>query len=376
MGGHQRLAVLRDLGHTQVDVVVVNLPSAKEKALNIALNKITGHWDERKLADLLHELVQLPQIDLEVTGFQHHEVDSLLESVFGGQIEDGADDRSEDVDDEQPVITKAGELIELGQHRLLCGDSTDPEQVRRLMAGERAILFATDPPYLVDYDGENRPTGKARKSKLPSAGDAFDWDDAEANPELYEKFISAAMAEAIAPNAAWYCWHASRRQSMVETAWNSAGAFVHQTILWAKDHALPGRCWFNWAHEPCFFGWVKPHRPPRRSTQRLSTIWQIPSSYAGRPQEHPTAKPVELFARPMRQHMRRGEICYEPFAGSGSQIVAAQKLGRRCLAIEISPHYCDAIVRRWIKYVGLSAAPAKLITRYGLSAVAGKEQTR
>ena len=173
-----------------------------------------------------------------------------------------------------------------------------------------------------------------------------------------------AVAEAVAQNAAWYCWHASRRQAMVEEIWNKFGAFVHQQIIWVKDRPILTRSWYSWQHEPCFFGWVRPHQPHRVADDFLSSTWHIPTVRPGQCTDHPTSKPVEVFAIPMRQHTRRGDICYEPFCGSGSQLIAAEQLGRRCCALEISPHYCDVIVRRWIHFVGEDHAPADLVRRY------------
>jgi len=127
--------------------------------------------------------------------------------------------------------SRTGDLWILGDHRLLCGDSTSAADVRRLMNGERAMLFATDPPYLVDYDGSNHPT----RNKDWSASYGTTWDDSSQGAELYDSFIAAAVAEAITEDAAWYCWHASRRQAMLEACWEKAGAFVHQQIIWVKD---------------------------------------------------------------------------------------------------------------------------------------------
>lgn len=378
VGGHQRFKILLDQGLTAVQVSVVDLPPEREKALNIALNKISGDWDEQKLAELLDELVNFPEIDVEITGFTIPDIDDLLAKV-NGEPDDG---RKDDVDVlelldlDRAAITKPGELIELGQHRLLCGDSTDPEQVRLVMNGQRASLFATDPPYLVNYDGTNHPVkrgGKGKAQRGSGGGDknkdwsgtyGITWDDADANPDLYENFIRAAVDVAILPDAAWYCWHASRRQGMVEAAWEKYGAFVHQQIIWVKDRPILTRSWYSWQHEPCFFGWVRPKKPKRAADDYPTTIWSIPTVPVGQPTEHPTSKPVQLFAIPMHQHTRRGDICYEPFCGSGSQLIAAEKLGRRCFAIEISPHYCDVIVRRWIEYVGTGTAPKALVERY------------
>jgi len=368
VGGHQRFKILVDEGARTLEVSVVDLTLEREKALNIALNKIQGEWDERKLAELLDELIKTPDFDVELTGFDLPDaqelVASLLEDDSGGR--DDAFDVEAALDLNRPATTKVGELLELGCHRLLCGDSTDPKQVQRVMDGQRAILFATDPPYLVNYDGTNHPgkRGAKDKNKNWSKSYGITWDDADANPDLYENFYKVAVAEAISPNAAWYCWHASRRQSMVEAVWQKHGAFVHQQIIWAKDRPILTRSWYSWQHEPCFFGWVRPQKPPRHSKDYPSTVWHIPTVPVGQKTDHPTSKPVELFGIPMRQHTRRGDICYEPFCGSGSQLIAAEKLGRRCFALEISPHYCDVIVRRWIDYVGLGKAPAALVKRY------------
>ncbi|MHC4610272.1 MAG: DNA-methyltransferase [Planctomycetota bacterium] len=217
-----------------------------------------------------------------------------------------------------------------------------------------------------------KASSKARRRKSRnknwSRSYAVTWDDAEANPKLYEDFYRLAVAEAITANAAWYCWHASRRQAMVEEVWHKFGAFVHQQIIWAKDRPILTRSWYSWQHEPCFFGWVRPHQPHRVADDFLSSIWHIPTVGPGQRTDHPTSKPVEVFAIPMRQHTHRGDVCYEPFCGSGSQLIAAEQLGRRCYALEISPHYCDVIVRRWIHFVGEHNARADLVERYRLVA--------
>ena len=169
------------------------------------------------------------------------------------------------------------------------------------------------------------------------------------------------MAEAIEPNAAWYCWHASRRQAMLEAVWEKHGAFVHQQIIWAKDRPILTRSWYMWQHEPCFFGWVRPKKPPRIADDYPPTVWNIPTIPAGQTTDHPTSKPVELFAIPMRQHTKAGDVCYEPFAGSGSQIIAAEQLSRRCYAIEISPVFCDVVVKRYEDFTGQKAERVILV---------------
>ncbi len=391
VGGHQRFKVLVARGDTEADVSVVDLPPEREKALNVALNNIAGDWDPRKLAQLLDELVEIPGFDVELTGFDVPDVNALIaESLPLSEMNQEDDfDVEAELQADRPIVTRPGDLIELRKldddprfrgHRLLCGDCTDAVQVRRLMRDDRAILFATDPPYLVDYDGTNHPGASKRIEKLKnkswSDSYAVTWDDASANPDLYENFIKVAIEEAIERNAAWYIWHASRRQAMVEAAWEKFGAFVHQQLIWVKDRPILTRSWFSWQHEPCFFGWVRPHKPPRRAEDYPSSTWNVPTIRPGQATEHPTSKPLELFRIPLRQHTRAGELCYEPFAGSGSQIIAAEQLGRRCNAIEISPRYCDVVVRRFIAFVGKHNLDPEFVERYSVPEQATKPDTK
>lgn len=292
VGGHQRLSVMSDLGHREAEVVVVNLTPEREKALNLALNKIQGDWDEPKLATLLRDLGSLSDFDLGLTGFGQREIDELLARIPGvGDAlgDDAAFDATAALDTQNPAVTKPGELLTLGRHRLLCGDSTKTADVRRLMGRERAILFATDPPYLVGYDGTNHPgakgTTRPSKNKDWSGSYGVTWDDADANPELYDQFIGVAVAEALLPNAAWYCWHASRRQAMVEAAWVKHGAFVHCQIVWSKNRPVLTRTWYGWQHEPCFMGWrTDPSRPasPRKCSAPSGRSTSSPTGPSGR----------------------------------------------------------------------------------------------
>jgi len=234
--------------------------------------------------------------------------------------------------------------------------------VKLLMAGERAPLCFTDPPYLVNYDGTNRP-GAGRRSKGKTVR-AENWDNPEAQHDLFLKFTQVALSEAVRANAAFYSFHASRNQAALEAAWKACGLFVHQQIIWVKERPLPGRSWYAWQHEPLFFGWVRPHKPAGVSGKTLSTVWHLPIPAGKERPDHPTPKPVEVFCIPMRQHTLAGEICYEPFAGSGTQMIAAEKLKRRCFAIERDPRYCDVIVRRYIQNVGAETVNPQLVERY------------
>ncbi|MEF9600893.1 ParB N-terminal domain-containing protein [Paracoccus sp. PXZ] len=351
IAGHGRVLAARLLGMDTVPAITLaGLSDSQRRALVLADNRIAlnAGWDEALLALELSDL-KGAGFDLGIMGFEDGELDRLLA---------GADE--EDEGSTPPVVipepprnpaSRAGDLWILGDHRLLCGDSTSHDDVRRLMNGERAVLFATDPPYLVDYDGSNHPTG----NKDWSQSYGVTWDDSSQGAELYDGFIGAAVAEAITEDAAWYCWHASRRQAMLEECWERAGAFVHQQIIWVKDRGVLTRSHYLWKHEPCFMGWRRPNRPPKVADQTLPSTWDMPSFTKDERPDHPTPKPLDAFGIPMRQHVARGGLCYEPFCGSGSQIMAGQANGRRVFAMEISPAYVDVAVERWQAETGREA---------------------
>lgn len=354
IAGHGRVLAAEKLGLTEVPVIVLeHLTEAQQRAYRIADNKLTelGAWDDNLLSGELQELAA-DDFDLSLIGFADGELDRLLAMPSEGE---GAQEPGT-----PPVVipepprnpaSRTGDLWILGDHRLLCGDSTNADDVRRLMNGERAILFATDPPYLVDYDGSNHPT----RNKDWSASYGTTWDDSSQGAELYDGFIAAAIAEAIAEDAAWYCWHASRRQAMLEQCWEKAGAFVHQQIIWVKDRGVLTRSHYLWKHEPCFMGWIKGKRPPKVADQTLPSTWEMASFAKDERPDHPTPKPLDAFGIPMRQHVARGGLCYEPFSGSGSQIMAGQANDRRVFAMEISPAYVDVAIERWQAETGQDA---------------------
>ena len=239
-------------------------------------------------------------------------------------------------------------------HRLMCGDSTNPEDVARLMGDDRAVLLAADPPYLVGYDGRNRPRGP---KDWRGTYREFHWD--EKRPEEAEgfllDFLKLGLAHSV-ENVAVYVWHASAMYSVLEAALRAAGLHVHQQIVWVKPVAVIGFCFYNYQQEPKRVHWTNEH----------STVWQVDWQGSARPEKigpeatsHPTQKPVELFAIPMPHHTPPGDVCYEPFCGSGSQLIAAERLGRGCFAMELEPAYVDVAIRRWRNYTGRRAAHAE-----------------
>jgi len=357
IAGHQRLVAARRLGLKAVPVVFVDISEEQSRLLNLALNRISGDWDNELLARLLADLNAVPDIDLSLSGFGDDELKKLLKSLDARdkreRIESFDLDAALEAAQAQPVARR-GDIFLLGDHRLMCGDSTSEADVTALMAGERAVLFATDPPYLVGYDGTNHPHKWNEPDKNKDWSDSYGvtWDDADENKGLYEGFCRVAIAHAIVEDAAWYCWHASRNQAMVEAVWESFGAFVHQQLIWVKDRPILTRSFYMWRHEPVFFGWIRGKKPPRVAEDYPHTVWEVPTVLPGTKTEHPTSKPTKLFEIPMLQHTAEGDLCYEPFSGSGSQIIAAERLDRRCYSMEIEPRYCDVAVRRWEAFTG------------------------
>jgi len=365
VAGHGRIEAAKLAGVTEVPTLIVgaNWSRAQLRAYVLADNQLAlnAGWDndilKQELSDLSAEDFHIP-----VIGFDNDLVTALLADDPTG----GLTDENEIPEAPKRPATRRGDLWLLGNHRLLCGDSTNPEDVTRLMDGKRAALFATDPPYLVDYDGTNHPTRKgatARAKKIANKDWSEDyieqphWDDSSQGPQFYEAFMRVAIDCAIAEDAAWYCWHASRRQAMLEACWKKFDVLHHQQIIWAKSRPVLTRSIMLWAHEPCLFGW-RSGKKPRVNREGFdswpTTVWNIPSSEI-ETREHPTSKPVRVFSLPMELHTLPGDICYEPFSGSGSQHIAGEKTGRRVYGMELSETFCDVIINRWQAFSGKTA---------------------
>ena len=365
VAGHGRIEAAKLAGVTEVPTLIVgaNWSRAQLRAYVLADNQLAlnAGWDndilKQELSDLSAEDFHIP-----VIGFDNDLVTALLADDPTG----GLTDENEIPEAPKRPATRRGDLWLLGNHRLLCGDSTNPEDVTRLMDGKRAALFATDPPYLVDYDGTNHPTRKgatARAKKIANKDWSEDyieqphWDDSSQGPQFYEAFMRVAIDCAIAEDAAWYCWHASRRQAMLEACWKKFDVLHHQQIIWAKSRPVLTRSIMLWAHEPCLFGW-RSGKKPRVNREGFdswpTTVWNIPSSEI-ETREHPTSKPVRVFSLPMELHTLPGDICYEPFSGSGSQHIAGEKTGRRVYGMGLSETFCDVIINRWQAFSGKTA---------------------
>jgi DNA modification methylase len=366
VGGHQRFKILIAQGAKTVPVVVVDLSPEREKALNLALNRISGDWDRQQLAVLLDELTSIPEFDLDVTGFDAPEVERLLDDFGCGNDEEDFDVGAALADAAAPV-TQPGELIKLGDHRVLCGDAQRADDLKRLLDGHTANLLWTDPPYGVSYTGENRPVALCRngKKKAPDAG----WQglrNDQLSPAKYRSWFRQTfklIVEALTPGAPFYIWHSHRRFGLLADLLPELGLRPSQVITWAKESFSPGFGDFQEQTEFCMYGWNRGAKHRFFGPANASTLWSV---HRDRTQSyrHPTQKPLELAERAIRYSSRTGEIVFDPFLGSGTALIAAARQGRRCLGLEIEPAFCDVIVRRFIALVGRSGVSSKLYTRY------------
>ena len=333
VGGHQRLKVLIDTGVTEVECVVVEMSEEKEKALNVALNKISGEWDKDKLSLLIADL-QGADFDVSLTGFDAVEIDKLLNS--GMDAED--DDFDVDAELEKPAFSKLGDLWTLGRHKVICGDSTKSETYAALMGGKQANLILTDPPYGIDYD-----KGVAGKIK----NDKFDSDEGFYT-FLHDAF--SAMAGSLASDGAAYVFHADSKGLTFRRAFEDAGFKLSGCCIWAKNTFTLGRSDYQWCHEPCLYGWKKSGKHNWFGDRKQSTIWNFDKP--SRSEKHPTMKPVPLLAVPMKNSTQTNGVVLDPFGGSGSTLICAEQLGREAFLIELDEKFVDVIIHRYIEAVG------------------------
>lgn len=337
VGGHQRLKVLRERGDLDVDVSVVDLDDVHEKALNIALNKISGEWDIPKLKELLVELDN-GAFDLDLTGFTELELKDLID--FEGK--QGLTDDDQVPDKPAQPRSQAGSLWVLGGHRLYCGDATDPGDIALLMGQERADMVFTDPPYNVDYEGYTESALKIKNDKM--------------SPEEFDTFLELAFVGykmAIKEGASLYVCHPSSSQREFQNAMEKADFELRTQIIWAKNTFAWGFGRYKFQHEPIFYAHLKGESDAWYGDKRQSTLWQEAKPAANR--LHPTMKPVELVMRAMTNSSKSGDLVLDFFGGSGTTMIAGEKLNRRVFSMELDPGYCDVIVMRWENFTGKQA---------------------
>jgi DNA modification methylase len=334
--GHVRLLAAQQLELTNVPVhVATELTVAQVNAYRLADNRTNqeASWDMEALAFELTNL-KLDEFDLDLTGFNLDEIDELLAEKTVGLTDDDAAPAVPEF-----ALTEPGDLWLLGNHRLLCGDSTSIHQVERLMAGEKADLVFTDPPYNVDYEGYT-------EEKLKIQGDKM-------TPEQFQEFLESVFSSyiwALKPGGSMYVCHPSSWQREFQGALELSDFEVRCQIIWAKNTFAWGFGRYKFQHEPIFYCHRKGQSDPWYGDKSQSTLWQEKKPAANR--LHPTMKPVELIERALVNSSKAGDLVLDLFGGSGSTMIACEKMGRSSRLMELDPRYCDVIVKRWQDFTG------------------------
>lgn len=366
--GHGRLMALQRLGIEECPVIHLDHLTDEQRRAYVHVHNQTTLNSGFDLEALQAEISQLPEFDWDALGFG--EIDGLETSEAPEDVEFEDTEAPTDA----PTRCKRGDVWIMGEHRLVCGDSTDAEAFERLMNGEKADMLLTDPPYNVAY------TGKTAE-ELTIENDKF--ETAEAFMEFLTDVFGNAV-ESMKPGAAFYVWYASWFSAELFAAAKAANMTVRQVIVWNKSAFALGRQDYQWKHELCLYGWKDGAAHYFVNDRTLSTVWDSPEwepSKASKAElvefaesakaalhadvwdfkktssneDHPTMKPVPLMGRSIMNSTRRGGVVLDPFGGSGSTLIACEQSGRRCRTIELDPHYCDVIIKRWEEETGLQA---------------------
>lgn len=364
VGGHQRYKIMvNEQGHTELAVSVVDLDDHQERLLNLALNKVSGRWDDEALAQLLEEL-QEAGAEMGLSGFDQDEIGELIAAL--PEVPDIEEPVVEDEFDVEKALngikepeTRRGDVWQLGPHRLVCGDATDPDDVARLMGDAKAALVVTDPPYNVAVESDSARLAETGTNSIMN-------DDMPA--EEFTCFLHVVFeryAGIMDPNAAIYVFHPSSYQREFEEAMEAAGIVVRSQCVWVKNAASFGWSQYRWQHEPVFYAYLKGKAPAWYGDRKQSTVWRSGLDEPGpstvwevsrgdvSKYVHPTQKPLELLAIPIRNSSRQGDITADFFGGSGSMLMACDQLGRICRTLELDPKFCDVIKNRYQAATGI-----------------------
>lgn len=341
IAGHTRYKAAKKLGLKEVPLVVADkLTDEQVKAYRLADNK-TGEltdWDDDLLSDELGDILDIDMSD------------------FGFDLDLGSDDeevQEDDFDEEPPEKPKSrlGQIYQLGRHRLMCGDSTNPEMVKKLVGGVQCDLLLTDPPYNVDYGG-----AAMSKTKQSTTRKDSQLDNDKLSDEKFHQFLLSAFENAsnnIKPGASFYIWYAQSQSVNFYSACKTAGLSVRQQLIWRKNTIVIGRQDYQWQHEPCLYGWQEDGSHLWYSDRKQSTVLQF-----DRPTHsdlHPTMKPIALFDYQIKNSTKTGDNVLDLFGGSGTTIMACEQDGRNACVMEYDPKYVDVIIKRWEEFTGKKA---------------------
>lgn len=363
ISGHQRVKILKEKGVTKIEAVVVDFSIEKEKAANLAMNRVRGNWNKERLAALLDELSELPDFDVTISGFDMPEISQILDR-YGEQKDADDFDFNATLETIKEPITKKGDIVELGAHRILCGDSTLFDDVKLLMGEDKAQMVNMDPPYNIAYLGGNRPNPKSARPKRSRNWDRIYSDNL--SQEEYEEFLKKAFAnmdKVLMPGCSFYIWNGHYQFAPMHRFLTELKYHIGCVITWAKPNFAISYGDYHQQTEFALYGWKESEKHRWFGPVNESSLWQVKrdptSSYI-----HPTQKPIELAQRAIRNSSERGEIVLDMFLGSGSTLIAAETLERRCFGLELDCRYIDGIVRRYIAFVGENKVPNALREKY------------
>lgn len=334
LAGHGRLAAALKLGLKKVPCVKENhLTETQKRAYIIADNKLSlnAGWDSELLAVELSEL-EGADFNLDLLGFDEVE----LSSIFDADKDVNEDDFDVEKELEEPCFSKTGDIWTLGKHRVICGDATKLETYKTLLENTKVNLVVTDPPYNVNYEGS---AGKIKNDNMEN--DKF-------YQFLFNSFVN--MEQAMADDASIYVFHADTEGLNFRKAFQDAGFYLSGCCIWKKPSLVLGRSPYQWQHEPCLYGWKKKGKHKWYAGRKETSVWEFEKSKKNA--DHPTMKPIALLAYPIKNSSMTNSLVLDPFAGSGSTLIACEQTGRICYAIELDEKYCDVIVKRYIEQVG------------------------
>ncbi len=343
IAGHGRLAAARKLGISEVPVIELrHLTEAQKRAYILPDNQLAANagWDTDLLKIELGDLAE-QHFDLSLLGFDAEFLDGLL----ADDPQEGLTDPDEAPETQETVVTVSGDIWLMGNHRLLCGDSTSIDAVQGLMDGQAADMLLTDPPYNVAYEGKTKETLKIKNDSLSN--------------ESFRQFLTDAFSTAcivMKQGAVFYIWHADSEGYNFRGACSDAGFVVRQCLIWEKNALVMGSQDYHWQHEPCLYGWKDGAAHLWASDRKQTTILRF--DRPNRNGEHPTMKPVALFEYQMLNNTKGQDIVLDLFGGSGTTMIAAEKNGRSSRLMELDPKYCDVIIRRWQNFTGKKAIHA------------------
>jgi DNA modification methylase len=344
--GHGRLMAAQKLGLDKVPTIdCSDMTESQKKAYIIADNKLAMNagWDNAMLTIELQGLED-EGFDLTLTGFDDKELDALLNVIEGT---DGLTDENAVPDVPEEPKTKLGDIYILGNHRLMCGDSTSIDSVEKLMNGQLADQLVTDPPYNIAYEGGSKKREQIKNDEMA---------DEEFRQFLKDVYIAAnAVMKA---GAVFYIWHADTEGYNFRGAARDMGWKVRQTLIWNKDNSAFGRSDYHWKHEPCLYGWKEGAAHLWAADRKQTTV--IECKRPSKSDLHPTMKPVELMEYQILNNTKGSDIVLDLFGGSGSTMIAAEKIGRKSCLMELDPKYCDVIVKRWEDFTGQKAVLSEL----------------